>query len=159
MSAPDLDPGPIRAPLASAVFAPVEGPSFPLAVKVLATALVLGLGVLGWQSLALEPWQHLKGPAGWFLLAAVLVIVSGYWGILTSRTRIDERCIRQTWLWPKEVALADITQVKLLHIPALAWLVAPRLVVRSGTLQLTTFHAADPRVLAALQLLAYGGKV
>jgi hypothetical protein len=37
--------------------------------------------------------------------------------------------------------------------------VVPRLVVRSGSMNLTTFHAADERVLAAMRLLAYGGKV
>jgi len=158
---PPPDEGNPNEASASAVgaFERVEGPSFPLAVKVMATLLLLGLAVQGWQVIDRQPWRDLGWQAGSFLLAAGVVIVSGYWGILTSRTSIDGRCIRQTWLWPKEVVLADITQVKLLHVPGLSWLVVPRLVVRSGTMNLTTFHAADARVLAALRLLAYGGKV
>lgn len=148
----------LSAPLPLLDPAPVEGPSFPPTVKGLATVLVVGLLVLGWQVVGRRPWDHVEGPAGLFLLAATAVIASGYWGILTSRTRIDGRCIRQSWLWPKEVALADITQVKLLEVAALSWLVVPRLVVRSGNMNLTTFHTADPQVLAALRLLAYGGK-
>lgn len=146
---------PLRLPEAGRV----EGPSFPLAVKVMATVLVAAVLLQGWQVSERQPWRHLGWPAGLFLLAALVVIVSGYWGILTSRTSIDGRCIRQSWLWPKEVALADITQLKLLEVSALSWLVVPRLVVRAGGMNLTTFHAADARVLAALRLLAYGGKV
>lgn len=137
----------------------VEGPSFPLAVKVLATLFVGLLCVQGWQLIDRQPWQALGWQAGLFVLAVFVVIASGYWGILTSRTSIDDLCIRQSWLWPKEVTLADITQVKLLQVPRMSWLVVPRLVVRSGAMHLTTFHAADPQVLAALRLLAYGGKV
>jgi hypothetical protein len=146
-------------PPSSAAGVHVEGPSFPLAVKVLATLFVGLLCAQGWQLIDRQPWRELGWQAGLFVLAVFVVIASGYWGILTSRTSIDDRCIRQSWLWPKEVALADITQVKLLQVPQLSWLVVPRLVVRSGAMHLTTFHAADPQVLAALRLLAYGGKV
>jgi hypothetical protein len=150
---------PVNTPLPPPDAGKVEGPSFPLAVKVLATVLVAALALQGWQVIGQQPWRQLGWPAGLFLLSALVVIASGYWGILTSRTSIDGRCIRQSWLWPKEVVLADITQVKLLHVPGLSWLMVPRLVVRSGSMNLTTFHAADPQVLAALRLLAYGGKV
>lgn len=149
----------VNTPLPLSDAGKVEGPSFPLTVKVLATVLVAVLALQGWRVIDQRPWQHVGWQAGLFLLAAGAVIASGYWGILTSRTSIDGRCIHQSWLWPKEVALADITQLKLLEVSALSWLVVPRLVVRSGSMNLTTFHAADAQVLAALRLLAYGGKV
>lgn len=141
-----------------AAFEVVSGPSFPVAVKALATLLVLGLlvfaamapgGPTGEQTQALT-----VGEIG-FLLAVVLVIGSGYWGILTSRTSFDGEHIEQTWLWHKKVNIAEITQVKLVRVPGLDWLVVPRLVVRTGY-GLTTFQTGDPAVLWRFRLLAHG---
>jgi hypothetical protein len=149
VTTPDDESGLLRA----------EGPSFPLMAKILATAFVLALLVLGVQFMQ----QH-QGPdvqtgltAGqWGFLAAVGVVIgAGYWGILTSRTRITEESIEQTWLWRKHVALKDITQVKLVRVPGLEALIVPRLVVRSGW-GLTTFQTGDPAVLALFRRLAHG---
>lgn len=134
----------------------VEGPSFPLAVKFAATLLVAG--TLSWGLSAAEStaWRGL-GAQGWLFLALVAAVIgSGYWGILTSRTRIDEREIRQTWLWQKAVALADITQIKLIQVRGFEAIMVPRLVVRSRGLGLTTFQAGSPAVVAAFRRLAYG---
>ena len=38
--------------------------------------------------------------------------------------------------------MSDIRQVKLIHIPGLAWLISPRLVVRAGGLASIVFHAS-----------------
>lgn len=142
--------------------APIEGvlsgPSFPLAIKALATALILGLLVSGVLALTGQsaPPRHAPEAGEWaFLLGVVAVIGSGYWGILTSRTRIGPQYIEQSWLWHKRVSIADITQVKLISLPGLDWIFVPRLVVRTG-FGLTTFHTADPAVLARFRLLAHG---
>lgn len=136
--------------------AAVDGPSFPLAVKLLAGALVLA--VLAWGAMAADKalWSRLDAQGGLFLLAAVAVIGAGYWGILTSRTSVDGARLRETWLWTREVEMAEITQLKLIEVPGLAWIVVPRLVVRTRGFGLTTFHAGDPRVLDAFRRLAYG---
>lgn len=138
-----------------------EGPSFPLAAKVLASAVMLGLivmaaGFVRQQALAAGPGPTL---VPWGFLATVgLVIGSGYWGVLTSRTRIDPTTIEQSWLWNKRVALKDITQVKLVRVPGLDALVVPRLVVRTGW-GLTTFQTGDPDVLALFRRLVHGAVV
>ena len=74
---------------------------------------------------------------------------------MNGRTSCDGLAIEQTWLWRKKVRLADITQIKLISVPGLNWLVVPRLVVRTG-FGLTTFHAGDPAVYSRFKLLAYG---
>jgi hypothetical protein len=84
-------------------------------------------------------------------LASVLLC---YGWILRSRTSISAAGIRQTWVTDKQVALADITQVKLIYFRRLAWLIAPRLVIRTRMPGTTVFHAADPRVLDAFVRLA-----
>ena len=134
----------------------LEGSSFPVTIKVLATLWMAAMGVymvLGWDSAV---WVHLGWGGRGFLLAALGVVFSGYYGILTSRTSFDGHTIEQTWIWSKQVTLPEITQVKLIQVRGLEWLIVPRLVVRRGSLGLMTFHAADPRVLAGFRALAYG---
>lgn len=135
---------------------PIEGPSFSFAMKMLASNLVGWLGLAAWRVIAdgaLSSWDDSTRIA--MGMALIIVFVS-YIGILTSRTGIDGQTIHQRGLWSKEVRLADITQIKLIALPGLGWLIAPRLVVRAGGLTVTTFHAGDPRVLAAFRRLAYG---
>lgn len=146
------------APEAVPALPPVSGPSFPWAIKLMASAIVLALLSLG--AMAVTGPSDRPPPSfsaqDWGFLAAVgAVIGSGYWGILTSRTRCNNESIEQTWLWRKQVRLAEITQVKLISVPGLHWLVVPRLVVRTGY-GLTTFHAGDPAVFARFKLLAHG---
>lgn len=145
---------------AGAAFDAAQGPSFPIATRLLSTLLVVGLATMGavtWFGAAQsEVLQEGLGAAQvGFLLAVLAVVGSGYWGILTSRTRIDGEQIEQSWLWRKKVRIAEITQLKLISVPGLDWLIVPRLVVRTGY-GLTTFHTGDPAVLARFRMLAHG---
>ncbi len=134
----------------------IEGPSFSNSMKVLATLAMLALAAGGWNLVAQGAWSQMDGPSQLVIGAAMLVIAAAYGGMLTGRTSIDGLCLRQTGLWTKEVRLAELTQVKLIAVPGLAWLIAPRLVVRTGGLSMTTFHVADRHVLSACRRLAYG---
>lgn len=149
MSIPAVDP-------AAPAIERQEGPSFSPLMKTLASALVGGLllaaAAAAFSGATILPWHG----GGWFVGVVALVVVTGYWGILTSRTGIDGEYVWQTWLWRKQVRLAEVTQLKLIMVPGLSWLVAPRLVVRCGMLNITTFHTADAHVLAAFRRLAYG---
>lgn len=136
----------------------VSGPSFPVSVKTMATAMMLVLLVSGSMTLlgpAQVPSPALAAGEWLFLVAVTAVIGTGYWSIVTGRTSCDGQTIEQTWLWRKKVRLVDITQIKLISVPGLNWLVVPRLVVRTGY-GLTTFHAGDPAVYARFKLLAHG---
>ncbi len=134
----------------------LEGASFSPLLKGLATVMVAALVAGTWQALNLGAWQQLDGQSLGVIGFLALLILAGYWGILTSRTRIDGLGIRQTWLWEKQVKLAEITQLKLIHVQGLSWLIAPRLVVRTQGIGVTTFHVADPKLLEACRKLAYG---
>lgn len=91
-----------------------------------------------------------------FILLAFAFIVVCFVSILRSRTRIDATHIEQSWIAHKRVAIADITQVKLIYVPGLAWLIAPRLIVKTRRPASTVFHTADPQVLQAFATLAHG---
>ncbi len=133
-----------------------EGAAFPLPVKVLASLLVAALvvwGVRAADQLAGAGWST---PAAAFMAVTLAVIGLCYFWILRSRTRIDATSIYQSWLWPKEVALADITQAKFFYIPYMGWLIAPRLIVRARGRGLFVFHAADSKVLQKFAHLSLG---
>lgn len=137
--------------------ASLEGPSFPVAVRSIATVITASVAV--WGAITLDELADARLAPGSvaFMVAVMLVVGTGYWGILRSRTGIDGEVIRQRWLWTKEVRIADITSVKLIHVPGLSWLIVPRLMVRvRGTVGLTTFPTADPRVLSTFRRLGYG---
>ncbi len=142
--------------LAGAADDRVEGAAFPLAVKGLASVLVAALvfwGVQAFDRLTGAGWST---PAALFIGITLGVIGLCYYWILRSRTAIDASCIRQSWLWPKQVALADITQAKFIYVPYLHWLIAPRLIVRARGRGLFVFHAADQQVLQRFAHLSLG---
>lgn len=129
-----------------------------MTLRVLATGLVVALLYYAATALLSPSGQQMRSLSAseWAFVATVTaVIVSGYGVILTSRTCCDHECIEQSGLWRKRVQLAEITQIKLVSLPGLNWLVVPRLIVRTG-LTYTTFQAGDPAVFARFRLLAYG---
>lgn len=135
---------------------PAEGPAFSIAAKTIATAL---LAALAWSGVSAAPQlvAHRGSVVQWLLLSLALAAITiVYFWILRSRTAIDSTHIRQTWLWPKEVAIAEVTEAKFVYVPYFAWLIAPRLVVRAGSKGRFVFHAADRRVLEAFARLSLG---
>lgn len=133
-----------------------EGPAFPRLVKVLASVLVLGLLAAAWRVAMDTPWAAWPWPTWAFTLATMLLIGYCHYWILFSRTRIDNLTLSQTWMWRKRVALADITQAKFIYLPYLAWLMAPRLVLRVRGHGVVVFHAAQPSVMQAFARLSLG---
>lgn len=133
-----------------------EGAAFPLPVKALATLLIVALAF--WGLRAADQIVGTGWSAGAVVFMGVTLCVIGlcYYWILRSRTAIDANSIRQSWLWPKQVALADITQAKFIYVPYLHWLIAPRLIVRARGRGLFVFHAADQRVLQRFAHLSLG---
>jgi hypothetical protein len=143
---------PAHAPLA----ATLDGPAFGIGVKLLASAVMCALAVYGLRSLdALRSvqWSWLGLT---FMVVALGCMLLCYVWMLRSRTSISATHLRQTWFLDKQVALADITQIKLIYLPGLSWLVAPRLVVRARMPGSTVFHCADREVLRACARLALG---
>lgn len=133
-----------------------EGPSFSVPVKLLASALMLALLVWGWRALDELLAAPVSAGGLGFIAATLLVLVCCYVGMLRGRTSISATHIRQRWLWRKEVALADVTQAKLIHLPMLSWLIAPRLMLKVRGRGIYTFHVADPAVLASVRRLGLG---
>ena len=132
------------------VFAPeggrVEGPAFSRVFQTL-TTLVVG-GCFSW---VVRLWLRdaiTIGP-GMMWVAAGLVLMSWtWWSVLRSRTTITNQVIEQRWIWNKRLPLADLAYVKLIRLPGLDWLVAPRLYARTLSGKFLVFYGATPQLVA-----------
>jgi hypothetical protein len=126
-----------------------EGAAFPLSVRLMATAFVGTMLYWGARS-ATRLWETSWATSSALLLAgAVCLVLWCLVWIWRSRTRVDAQGVEQSWIWRKHVRWADVAQARLIGVPGLEWLIAPRLVVRPRGGGIVVFHSADRRVLAA----------
>ncbi|MBP5989172.1 MAG: hypothetical protein KA766_04125 [Piscinibacter sp.] len=135
----------------------VEGAAFTPLIKGTAAALIAGLAATGWRAadtLATAP----GGSRSALLFLGLLAVLAAFcfWWILISRTRVTATHLHQTWWSDKRVVLAEVTQTKLILIPGLTWLIAPRLVVRTRSTGSVVFHAAERPVIAAFARISLG---
>ena len=56
-----------------------------------------------------------------------------------------------------QVALGEIVQARIIGVPYLEWLIAPRLAVRVKSRGVVVFHVADRQVLGALAVFVTTG--
>jgi len=132
-----------------------EGPAFTTLIKLLASVLVGALIVWGARASRSMDWQAFSLSAGLVWAAALAIVLVVYYWILTSRTSIKNGVIEQTWVWKKQVSVAEIRQAKFIYLPALSWLIAPRLIVRTGPV-MSVFYTAHPAVQRAFAALMPG---
>jgi hypothetical protein len=130
---------------------PVGGPSYPRSYRVAATLVVLGLLAGAWAARGALLQLEWSPDALLMLAGGVLVVASGYGHLLRSRTVLRGDTIEHGWLWVERIAWRDVTQVHLLHWPALAWLIAPRLVLRAQGIGRRRVPLADARALARVR--------
>lgn len=137
----------------------IEGPAYPVGVKLLASLLVALTLLYAFRTapvLAGADWT----PAGIALLLGALALVMWcLWWIWRSRTAVDAVGVRQSWIWSKQVSWCDVAQARLVGVPGLEWLIAPRLVLRVRGRGLMVFHTADRRVLDVFALFVSTGRV
>ena len=128
---------------------PLRGPAFPIAVRLLATALVASL--MHWSIRSLDELTGVRwnGCTGTVVVGAMVLVVWCLVWMWRSRTGVDAQGIHQSWIRDKRVAWGDITQARLIAIPYLDRGITPRLVVRPRCGGVVVFHSADPRVLGA----------
>jgi hypothetical protein len=138
---------------AGKVGALLDGPAFSVGVKLLASGMMGGLAVYGWRTLDAMQSTRWSWPALLLMVVALGLVVLCYVWMLRSRTCISSTHVRQSWIRDKQIALSDITQIKLIYFPRLAWLISPRLVVRSRMPGTMVFHSADAQVLQAFARL------
>jgi hypothetical protein len=136
----------------------VQGPAYTRTARglaLIAMVLTLRQAVQGWAQMDGKP----EGTTLWVLVLGGLGLLYGLGYIWFTQTQVDDTHIRQSGWVRSEVEIARLTQVKLIYIPYLSWLIAPRLVVRSGGVRSWVFHAADPKVLRRFWQLAHDAQI
>jgi hypothetical protein len=132
------------------------GPAFPPLVKLLATVMVVVLLAQGAQVLRPMLQQDWTAAGAAFIAGALVLVGWTLAWIWRSRTGVDGEGIRQTWFWSKSVRWEDVVQARLVVVPGMEWLVAPRLIVRRRTGGVLVFHVGSAAVRAQLAKVLLG---
>ena len=125
---------------------PVSGPSYNGGFKLLATLITTMLLAYG-ASIAMRfPLPAFGIGIKLLLIAAVVMLGVSYYWFLRAQTTIDDKGIRQTWLYDKQVSWKDVRGARMIGIPYMSWLFPPRMVVRTGN-AFMTFNGGSREVL------------
>jgi hypothetical protein len=124
------------------VLGPAYGPGF----KLIATMVCVVLAGYGITVALRYPLLHYGMAIQLLLLGAALMLGVSYYWFLRSIVTIDERGIRQTWMFNREVEWREVRGAKMIGIPFFTWLFPPRLVVRTGN-SFATFNGGSRQVL------------
>lgn len=119
-----------------------QAAAFSAPFRTLAWALLLGLGA--WM---LSVKQAYGSNAAVWGIAAWSMMLWTVWNIQRSRTRLNAQGLHQTWIWNKQMAIADLAYARLIRIRMLDWLIAPRLYVRNLSGRFTVIYCADAEML------------
>jgi hypothetical protein len=131
----------------------ISGKAFSVAFRVLALLLVEGVT---WWAYVL--WS--SGKLGtsvttsmlWLLAALVLMAITVFY-VFRSVTTITSTHLKQSWIWDKEMLVADIAYAKLIRLRGFEWLIAPRLYARTHGGKFASFYASTPDVLQHFEII------
>jgi hypothetical protein len=126
--------------------ATVTGPAYGPGFKLMATVVCAVLAGYGMTVGLRYPLLQYGLSVQLLLLGATVMLGVSYYWFLRSVVIIDERGMRQTWMFNREVEWRDLRSAKMIGIPFLTWLFPPRLVVRTGT-AFVTFNGGSRDVL------------
>jgi hypothetical protein len=132
----------------------VSGKAFSVAFRILALLLVEGIA---WWAYVL--WSNGKFGTSvtssvlWLLAAMVLMLITVFF-VFRSVTSVSSSHIKQSWIWDKEMLVADLAYVKLIRLKGFDWLIAPRLYARTHGGKFASFYTANSAVLQQFELLS-----
>ena len=90
--------------------------------------------------------------SGW-LIAALAMMFLTEWHILRGKTYLTAEALEQSWVWRKRVLLPELAYARLIRIPGLEWLIAPRLYTKTFSNKLAVFYVTGPAMLAEMRRL------
>ena len=124
--------------------------------RFLATLFVFSIELwmyLLWQAGQLTPAGLTTAAALGWPLAALAIMLYTWWKIVTSHTTLTAGALHQSWIWDKKLELRELAYGKLIRVPGLDWLIAPRLYVRTLMGKFAVFYAADAAMIAEFERL------
>jgi hypothetical protein len=132
----------------------ISGKAFSTPFRILALLMVEGVawwGYMLWSSGKLG--TSITTSAFWLLAALVLMCATVFF-VFRSVTSISASHIKQSWIWDKEMSVADLAYAKLIRLKGFDWLIAPRLYARTHGGKFASFYAANANVLQQFELLS-----
>ncbi len=132
----------------------ISGKAFSVAFRVLAILLVEGVA---WWAYLL--WSNGKLGTSlttsmlWLVAAIILMAVTVYY-VFRSVTSITSTHLKQSWIWDKEMLVADLAYAKLIRLRGFEWLIAPRLYARTHGGKFASFYASTPDVLQQFEKIS-----
>lgn len=149
-----LGPAPFR-------FTPTTNPmvrrAFTRTFCALAVAIVLGCSYwvfILWSTGQLTAGSGAAAGSGLsWSLAALALMAYTLWCILNSMTTLSSSSLEQTFVWNKKLDLRELAYVKLIRIPGLDWLIAPRLYCRTLLGKFAVFYTSDAKMVAEFERL------
>jgi len=117
--------------------------------KVLALGLLVGLAYWAYQ---LHGPQVIQADYLWIWAAwGIMAYTVGH--LLMGKTRLTAQTLEQTWIWHKKVELRDLAYVKLIRVPGLDAVIAPRLYARTLMGKFTVIYACSPEMIKEFKRL------
>ncbi len=145
---------------------PLTSPAFSWVFRLLALAIVAGCtygvwslwmgGQLTAQATAaspLAPKSSVYGSGLIWALSALAMLLYTLWCIFTSVTTLTGTMLEQTFVWNKKLELRELAYCKLIRVPGLDWLIAPRLYCRTLLGKFAVFYTCDAHMIAEFERL------
>jgi hypothetical protein len=119
---------------------PVVGPAYRPYTKFFTVGMVGSIMAYGLQ-VFMNRGQAIASPILWLLLGAFTVLLVTTWYIVTAKTTVDSKGIRQDWFFKKDYSWHEIGRVKFIRLPFSSRLVilaarGPFKAVNSGSKEL-----------------------
>ena len=132
---------------------PVSGPSYRRSAKWMVLSTVLGLAVYGAQVLGAN--RDVTAPVLLLMAAGAAVVLVSAWYMLTGRTTVDSRGIRQDWMFARQYRWHEIARARHVRMPFTS-----RLVISTGTGPFKAVHSGCRELDEAFRTIAaaYGGR-
>lgn len=124
----------------------LSGPAYSPWFKLLATIVCAGLAIYAVNIGLRYPLLQYGFGVKLLLAGAALMLAISYYWFLRSTVTIDERGIRQTWMYDKKVEWRDVRSAKMIGVPYMTAVFPPRLIVRTGT-AFVTFNGGTRELL------------
>ncbi len=132
----------------------ISGKAFSITFRVLSLLLVEGIA---WWAYVL--WVNDKlgtsvtSSSLWLLAALALMIITVFY-VFRSITSVSTQHLKQSWIWDKEMLVADLAYAKLIRLRGFEWLIAPRLYARTHGGKFASFYGSTPDVLKQFESIS-----
>lgn len=133
----------------------ISGKAFSVTFRVFALLMVEGIawwGYVLWNNGKLG--SSISSSTLWLLAALVLMSITVFY-VFCSETSVTNSHLRQSWIWDKEMLVADLAYVKLIRLRGFDWLIAPRLYARTHSGKFTSFYSANTDVIEQFEKISF----